>query len=797
MKNLRFFACALLTMIPLIAMGQSSVIPLKISPESTIAGGIVAIEPDSGSSFIYEAPQLFTAKFDNNPVKILSASKFLVTLAVPLDATAGIHSIAVDVTDGPRGKVSIIITVSDNSHDTTINDSDPNPDTQYGDPVESGANPTGKERGTVVSNPSGGHANVPVIDCGLLHKIDGRFTDSISGRRQEWSGIIPQKGRFSNLYLDYCSKTKTLYLLNDWYLVTEAPDSNSCYNLFIFYTGGGAETWEVRVYHSMLKGIKVFRNGVDVSTDTNYVVGGKFGFAPSPLFPQPHTIYEFGVKVLPGSFYLPTLCDPVRPVGPKTICDESGNGLITDPTYYHGELGNNGVRIQREGRYIPLSGVAGLVVEPSTFGGNLQLDSSSLRIMGKPENLQPCGGSHVVDGVFTKFTNEQPEWSRSKPARGKYSNLYADYCDSILYILNDWVLGIEEPDKLNCYNLFELYTGDRKEHWAVYVYHSISKGIRVFLNGKDVSLDTSIVKGGKFGFDVSPLMPDKQHTIYEFAIKASEGNWNLQMCDPGPSSFCDNSKAPLPRALNAKITSQSLRNGGPANFVRASYYDTVMIVFSTEQNAREWAGNRYRARLNYDTTLFYPIEATVGSRKNIASEYRQISGSILQSGVYEVNAETVSGFSSAGDLFVVKGIALAGPDSLSTISGYFEVGNSMKYLRRTALEQLKIIAYSPNPITTGLVRNKVSVVKLLSVKHSTSSSDNLAISFLIANEAENTVKVGIYDVLGNIIYSENQSCYGDGLHQLNVTMPMTQPGLYWVQLEMLGATSSQPILIWK
>lgn len=794
MKTTQFLLIFLFMISPALALTAPGKIPLKAMPNEVFAGSTVAVLPDSGKTYLYEAPILFTAEFDGKPIALTSITKYSVTFVVPMSSTFGEHTISVAVNDGPYGEAKLTVKKRSSSQDTIANGSEKDPKKQYGDPIDAGKDPIGRERGGEVINPSGGYGNTPIVPCDSLHRIDGKFTDSVVGIRKEWSGIIPQTGRFSNLYLDYCDKTRTLYLMNDWYLATEQPDSSSCYNLFVFYTGGGAESWEIRVYHNLAKGTKVIRNGVDVSKDTNYVIGGQYGFNPSPMFPQPHTMYEFGIRTLPGNFFLPTLCDPVRPVGPKTICDESGYGLITDPTYFYGELGNNGVSIRQDSRYIPLSGVAGLTIDPIVFGGNLGSTSSTIRSMGNPASTVQCNGQHEIDGAFSTFANGYVEWSKTPYAKGKYSNLYAEYCNGTLYILNDWVLGIEEPDKMNCYNLFELFTAGGKEHWGIYVYHSISKGIRVFLNGKDVSSDSNIVKGGKFGFDVSPIMPDKKHTIYEFGVKASEGSWHLFLADPGPSSFCDGSNESIPRISNLTIGAKIPGANSFQSNIQASYFDTTHIAFATTQNAGEWGGNRFRATLKYDPTLFYPLQAVRGSGQNVASVFKKMTSKITQPGVFQIDAEVDNGFTSSGDLFVLSGIPLAGRDSISEISGIVELGNSAVYMRSTAIQPIRISAYSKNPVTRGLVFGNNSAILSATVSpNPLNCSDRLTLSFTLNQEA--VVRIQIIDVLGNVIYSAPESKYSAGEQNIGINAGFKQIGTYCMRISTTCETVGIPFII--
>jgi hypothetical protein len=138
----------------------------------------------------------------------------------------------------------------------------------------------------------------------------------------------------------------------------------------------------------------------------------------------------------------------------------------------------------------------------------------------------------VIDGEFTPG-----EWAGSKPASGLFSDLYAQYCNGVLHILNDWIYATRIPNSKSCYNLFELFTGSGREHWGIWVWQDPTRKPTVIRNGVDVSDDTTIVESGKAGWGSSARMAEP-HAIYEFRIKTMEGGFALQYADPGPASFC-------------------------------------------------------------------------------------------------------------------------------------------------------------------------------------------------------------------------------------------------------------------
>ncbi|MBK7988054.1 MAG: T9SS type A sorting domain-containing protein [Ignavibacteria bacterium] len=490
------------------------------------------------NNFSANPPRRFYVFIDDIPVTISEYNQSKVSFIVPPTFSKGMHTVKVCVEDGRWTEATINI-IDLIIHDSVPLSDEPDPQKQYGSKKPDYSEiPLVRIPGQKVENPSGGWNNVPNQDCDKLHKQDGAFTGDVYNKKNEWSDIIPLKGRFSYLYLDYCQQSGILYLLNDWVLGNSNYDSNSCYNLFKFSTGDGREKWEIRVFHSIVKGIIVLRNSIDVTRDTNYVLGGGYGFSPSPNDTTPHTIYEFAIKAETGVFYMPVQDDPYRPAeGPSTftICDDNGRkgwGLVREPNFYTAVLDNKGTSIFQYKRYITPQGIEGLEVEPNIIRGNSYGDSIEYDIDGRIGKTQKCNNVIEIDGNFSSG-----EWDGWIPASGQYSDLYAKFCDGKLHILNDWVLATEEPSKSTCYNLFELYTGNGTEQWGIYVYHDKNKGIKVFRNGIDVSSDSLFVQDGVYGWNKSPRL-NSEHTIYEFVINAKEGGWLLFLADPGPRSSC-------------------------------------------------------------------------------------------------------------------------------------------------------------------------------------------------------------------------------------------------------------------
>jgi hypothetical protein len=195
---------------------------------------------------------------------------------------------------------------------------------------------------------------------------------------------------------------------------------------------------------------------------------------------------------------------------------------------------DTGITTQQYERYIPQGGVVGLEKEPNDIAGVMDGTTITYRSGSQDPVTNVCTGVGVIDGAFTP-----EEWSGAVPASGMFSDLYAQFCNGELHILNDWIYATERPSNATCYNLFELYTGDGSEHWGIWVWQDSERRPTVIRNGKDVSADTSIVELGKAGWGSSARMA-APHAIYEFKIRTKRGGFALQYADPGPASYCSN-----------------------------------------------------------------------------------------------------------------------------------------------------------------------------------------------------------------------------------------------------------------
>ena len=515
-----------------------------ISPTDTIA--IEAIPPtvEAGQSLYVKSlntntwPQAVASRFraavDGIPVPILSVGTEGMVVRLPHDVSAGSHTVSVCVVDGAYAELSLNVVLVTDTLDTEVNQYDPDPETQNGSRQDLSS---GSRRPNVHSPrtyPNGGFGGSQ--PCAVRHAIDGAFT-AIKGQPTEWSGVVPLIGRFSHLYLDYCPETSMMYLMNDW-LIGSGEYQNNCYNLFGFTTGNGREVWTIKVTHDTLNPVIVELNGVDVTDDTTLVEGGAFSIGASPSDTTPHTMYEFGVRVTAGLFFMPEGSDPVTYVPTTTTsleCDKDGvvgYGLIREPYVRLAWFGNDGVTVRQAERYIPTSGVLGLETEPNVITGEYGADTIQYRSGHQSPTTIACNGVSIVDGQISAN-----EWDGVIPASGRYSDIYAKYCNGTLHILNDWVHADAMPDQATCYNLFELFTGNGAEHWGIWVWQDHTKRPTVIRNGQDVSADTTIVKNGKAGWASSSRMSEP-HAMYEFTIATMEGGFAMMYADPGPSSFC-------------------------------------------------------------------------------------------------------------------------------------------------------------------------------------------------------------------------------------------------------------------
>ncbi|MEM6956907.1 MAG: hypothetical protein AAF645_14530 [Myxococcota bacterium] len=132
--------------------------------------------------------------------------------------------------------------------------------------------------------------------------------------------------------------------------------------------------------------------------------------------------------------------------------------------------------------------------------------------------------AHVVDGSFTG-----EEWAHVVPQEGVMTDLYLDYADGHLYLLNDWRANTEgiRPD---CFNHFQFTLEDTKVTMKVYG----NGRVEVLLNDEP----NPEVGQGMYGFGPSPLNPTP-HTMFELSLELDVDVANVCCTDPVSLSTCE------------------------------------------------------------------------------------------------------------------------------------------------------------------------------------------------------------------------------------------------------------------
>jgi outer membrane protein assembly factor BamB len=412
------------------------------------------------------------------------------------------------------------------------------------------------------------------------HTIDGKFTDwnpDNPPAQYEWFDVAHAQGMYTNAYFDYDGTH--LYILNDWYYNDAKALANGCYNLFVAYTGGGKENWQVKVYAEGT--VQVFLNGLPYDLEGEGVKGA-YSYNASPNVADLHTIFELKIPASPGGFGV-QFHDP----GPTAGCDV----LATEPNTFIGENNQGGGlgRVMNNnvpwiGGVNPASGVEGAMVQilgvafgkdkGTCFIGDVQAtivrwgegvitaivpagateagircqttagwwtNTFPFHVIGpndepgavlNPKSQYP----HTIDGKFTDWTQGATsfEWNDIMPATGKYTYAYFDYDGKYLYILNDWHENDVSALKPECYNHFIAWTGGGTEMWDLKVFGD--GHLEVKKNGAAIPLEGDEVDGA-VGFASSPLVA-AEHSIFELKFPASPGGFGVQLHDPGPSFDC-------------------------------------------------------------------------------------------------------------------------------------------------------------------------------------------------------------------------------------------------------------------
>ena len=135
--------------------------------------------------------------------------------------------------------------------------------------------------------------------------------------------VLSAKGRYTRAYFDWVPDESSpsggwLYILNDWMVNDKGKVPPHCFNRFSITTGGGSETWNIRVYGDQT--VWVRKNGVVVQNRTSSskeIADGAVGFGMSPNAKFNHTIFELRFPASEG-IYSTRLGDPVRYVSSLT-----------------------------------------------------------------------------------------------------------------------------------------------------------------------------------------------------------------------------------------------------------------------------------------------------------------------------------------------------------------------------------------------------------------------------------------------------------------------------------------------
>lgn len=154
------------------------------------------------------------------------------------------------------------------------------------------------------------------------------------------------------------------------------------------------------------------------------------------------------------------------------------------------------------------------------------------RVSGYVTQLRPLE-AHVVDGRFSGA-----EWGRAHRLEGVLTDVYLDYADGYLYVLNDWRANVE-PITPDCFNRFNLNAAGNNVE------------IRVYGDGH-LEVDGLPVDGeGAYGFTASEGWSEP-HTVYEFRLRVPEGPIALCCLDPTSGSTCEVlTREPIEFLINA------------------------------------------------------------------------------------------------------------------------------------------------------------------------------------------------------------------------------------------------------
>jgi len=150
-----------------------------------------------------------------------------------------------------------------------------------------------------------------------------------------------------------------------------------------------------------------------------------------------------------------------------------------------------------------------------------------------PRSAYPLGKSSAgfechpyIDGQFTVVAKDgYVEWP-DEPVTGIYGDLYVQFCDGVLSMLNDWHFRDDAPIEPDWYNLFQLSTDIGQLDIRVYG----DQHIEALLDGEPIPAV------GASGFHPSPRHP-QPHTIFEFSIPFAGNRISMVEKDPAPGVF--------------------------------------------------------------------------------------------------------------------------------------------------------------------------------------------------------------------------------------------------------------------
>jgi hypothetical protein len=224
--------------------------------------------------------------------------------------------------------------------------------------------------------------------------VDGKFTGwSEAGwpaSPHEYGAHPPVEGKYGWFYIAVPT-CHSFYLINDWYVRSDAPICPAMYNLFRFSTGGGHQNWEVKVYGD--GHLTVTMNGQPYAGGS-----GGYSYGPSPNTPDSHTIFEFGVTGVEAGELACQLHDPasaaalhVTDTSATPGCGDPAGALLREPTILRANL-----QPGAEPQFKPATSATAVSLAPydvipgmdvTIFGGMFGDKAGSVEIGGVPQQV--------------------------------------------------------------------------------------------------------------------------------------------------------------------------------------------------------------------------------------------------------------------------------------------------------------------------------------------------------------------------------------------------------------------------